>query len=142
MQIDDIKTGQYIIITGPANESRHECPPWPHVHEKPDKVLNLCGTPLEVVAINLPFVAVSIDDDPSFVIDARKYKFARANHRYVKAFGWSMYQQFENHHRAILPSATTQATVRACCPGCGGKMVERRIGESKWAFRCRECEPA
>ena len=139
MKIDDLKTRQHIILTGPAQEP-HECPPWPHSHPPRDKTLGFVGTPLKVVAINLPFVAVSVDDEPSFALDIRKYRFERANKQYVREFQYSLWQAHEMMHGPCHHNRVAPPKAESCCPGCGGKLVQRRVGESKWAFRCRECD--
>lgn len=134
MRIDDLKAGQMIVMTG-AKEDPNICP----CQRMHDPALSLMGDVIRVVAVNLPFIAARSVTGETFMLDARKYAFVRANRSYVNA----CYQaSMDCECPSCKPVAVAVKGGGNCCPGCGGKLVERRVASGQWAFRCKECEPA
>jgi hypothetical protein len=133
MKPDDFRRNVRIVMTGPKlDPSMCSC------HQMNDPALALCGDVLRVDAVNLPFVAVQDLDGDVFALDTRRYAFVKANVSYFRSMAYANYLAREGPSCPHKPAPSPQVNG---CPGCGGKMVQRRVASGTWAFRCGTCEP-
>jgi hypothetical protein len=72
MEVDDLKKGQRIAITGTRSDDVH--------------LLNgIVGIPLIVKAVSLPFIAVELNDGQIVGADTRHVLFCKVSRAYAKA---------------------------------------------------------
>jgi predicted RNA-binding Zn-ribbon protein involved in translation (DUF1610 family) len=132
--IDDLHVKQWVAVCH-DKRVQGDAPHWMHADHPP----SFTGEPLQIVAISLPFIAVS-DGTRRFAIDARDYGLRKLHPTYVR----KMRGVFMDHPDGILAISETEDGVPAdaakgLCPLCSTRLRERRIAHETWVFKCPQC---
>lgn len=83
------------------------------------------GEPYQIMAIDLPFMALMARDGTVNGIDTRVYSLKRVSKRYWNAF-------------VNMPSHTVAEDDYPRCIRCGERLVQSFIS-NKWRYYCRAC---
>lgn len=141
---DDLRVGQWVAIHHdvPKDDGREEASPFFFGYrQQPQSSVD--GKPLKILALSLPFVAVT-DGDERFPIDVRETKLITLSPKYVKA----MNRQAIRH--SIQESASVKYSIceprkklkdetpERACPLCRSRLIER-LRDSRWFLACRQC---
>jgi predicted RNA-binding Zn-ribbon protein involved in translation (DUF1610 family) len=117
---DDLDRGMYIALTGDKGD------------EEIDPFLD--GEPLRVMAVSLPFIAVS-DGDVTFAIDNRQVTYQKLTKEYVRAMRGGSYRR-----RECCPPSAVAAATPYDCPRCGRRLRRRKTGsDPNWKLHCQDC---
>lgn len=86
LQPDDFEVGMLICQhTGPTIERIH-APMYGEMHRYEQEDKTATGIPLEVLAVNLPFIVVlNITGDSRVLLDSREMRFMRVDEAYARA---------------------------------------------------------
>lgn len=149
---DDLKVKQWVVITRDYNDQLKEFNDRPFIVRSEDSLVD--GTPLQILAINLPFLAVT-DGIIRKSIDVRHVDLKKANRKYVDLMkrkrkkyqlDFSDAQNFCNNHiidhvdeDEIKKEKKRKDDMRGKCPECGEKLVNKRTESGEWIMFCREC---
>jgi len=134
----NLKRGQFIVVTGRVEKAEAAFQDNGFgflMYGRQEEEFN--GLPLEVLAISLPFVAVT-DGHKRFAVDSRQYKLHRVDHSYVRAMaaavGRGPLTARPKRRRKQKPEA-------GACPRCFHKMTEVLImGPNRaWHRICKNC---
>lgn len=148
---DDLKVGQWIAIVTEIVADTSEGPEWSPFGwgHSPRRESNVDGRPLRILAISLPFIAVT-DGMNRFPIDVRESKVTKLSSSYVKAMAR---QQLPRHqqgrsicetlsaNRFVIsepPERISEEKPERACPLCGDRLIERHR-EKVWFLACRLC---
>ncbi len=132
MHIENIKEGDYVIVTG----DRHLDTGFDGKAVTPDPVFS--GSPRKVHGISAPFVLTEWKGAPvSF--DTRRFEFVIASEAYAKAF-WDL----ENSYDEKIAASVHDDASTVNCVECGGVMTEicdtlDATGDAKTYFACDSC---
>lgn len=137
---DDLEPGLWIAVTGiPDDENDQIDSPFGPIRRR----AMFDGTPLEVIAVSLPFVAVT-DGQNVFAIDTRTVVFTRMHKSYVKAMLTRMRRETPPNTRmrqVIHSRQEPDAKDPRCCPRCFEGRLRKIMtaGASVWMKVCPVC---
>jgi len=157
---DDFKVGQWIAVTDVYEKMVQRFDEWGYSYRTVFDRMNqyapvpVNGQPLKIVAINLPFIAVS-DGTHRFPLDVRSANFVKLDSKYVKAMEDAVIQDGNDTSFSIAaaeegaddvlvvddgsPIRPNRFRPSAPCPVCGGKLiVTGRLGSPE-SYECRSC---
>lgn len=140
INFDDLKKGQWIVITGMIEEETgfQEFSPWMprQRHHHPD------GRPLEVLAVDLPFILVEAVTGDTFTVDTRRFTVQRTHKKYVEeaAKALETTEKKSPRSRIIKKRKVKIKPDPRDCVRCGTRMVQRRVeGGKEWRHVCPGC---
>ncbi len=143
VNFDELKAGQWVVLTEEItkDEGYQESNIFGsrHYHWRPD------GQPLEVLAVDLPFVMVKALSGAVSSVDIRYYRLMKCYKKYVQA----AIDETENRRMSPVQERRIVGKRRKkikekkeprACPRCGTKMIERKTeGLGGWRKVCPEC---
>lgn len=107
------------------------------------------GFPMQIKAINLPYVAVKVGKDNS-VVDVRRFNFIRASQEYVDVV-WSFEEEDQNKNNLVDfegdPEGFNGSEESCCpddvipCPLCGKQLFTRTNDNGIIEGICESCGP-
>ncbi len=139
LHFDELKPKQWVVITGIIEEDTgwQESQPWT-MHRR----YSCDGVPLEVLAVDLPFILVEAVTGEKFSVDIRRFTVQRASKQYVQAAAKVV--DFEHRPaRSRVINKKRKIKVKPDprdCPNCGSRMRQRRVeGVGGWRLVCPDC---
>jgi hypothetical protein len=134
--VDDLQVGQWIAIVG-AKDAEPEFSLFGMCRPKSRDVVT--GQPLKIVAMSLPFVAVT-DGYRRFPIDVREIQVKKLDPKYVKAMKAKQSEWEPDGFAVPEPEKPkSESTGRhGLCPMCGDRLIQRK-SDGDWFLACRQC---
>lgn len=127
---DDLKKGMIVTVVGRKVEPP-DPPPWVFAPRRPEE---FSGNPVEVVAVSLPFVAVT-NGERTFSIDLRCWVLGRVSRAYRDAMSDSVpASRRRKKRRPEKPDPSR-------CVNCGDRLAQV-LRDRKWYYYCRHCRKA
>lgn len=134
--IDDLHVGQWIAVVGEKKEEP-DCNPFSLF--RPSKRDMVTGQPLQIVALSLPFIAVT-DGHRRFPLDVREVEVKKLHRKYVQSMK-ARQKDWEPEGFAVPEpeKAKEESTGKhGLCPMCGDRLIQRK-SQGDWFLACREC---
>lgn len=96
LQSDDFEVGMLICQhTGPTIQRTH-APQYGDLHRYAEEDKSATGIPLEVLAVNLPFIVVlNITGESRMLLDSREMRFMRVDEAYVRALSPDKFDRWQ-----------------------------------------------
>lgn len=139
--IDDLHVGQWIAV---VESAEHETDFNPFSMFAPTPRSKVTGQPLKIVAISLPFLAVS-DGHRRFPIDVREVQVKKLHKKYVECLkARQAIEERPNSGPTFAVAETEKAAEKkpegkfGLCPVCGDRLIQRK-STGDWHLACREC---
>jgi uncharacterized protein (UPF0212 family) len=134
---DELKPHHWIVIIGEVekDEGWQDPNPWMGMRRNytPD------GKPLEVLAVDLPFILVEAITGEKFAVDVRRLNVQRCSKKYVEAADRSLNMQVSETNFRVAKAKRKKIKVKKDprdCPICGRRMRHRKIEASVVGVRC------
>ena len=141
LQIDDMKVGQWVAITSETQADMSYSPFGFH----PPVPSMVDGCPLKIVAICLPFIAVT-NGYERFSLDCREYTFTKLDKKYVQcmSFGRKQWNSETGRSRILIEEQCTSPQVDPAeglnnCPMCHEGRLRQRYSQGEWLIVCPVC---
>lgn len=134
LRVDDMKVGHWVVVVEKIT-----------VDERFAMTYTLNGRPWEILAINLPFIAV-LSGDCLTSFDVREYRFERCNRRYAEIMLQAADQGSKIHHYVERREKRKKGTVDASgvlkrCVNCAERLRQRLDKATrKWCWVCPRCD--
>lgn len=135
--VDDLHVNQWVTIVDQREEE-----PSPFDFFGSSRRNLVSGQPLQIVAISLPFIAVT-DGMRRLPIDVREVNLRVLHKKYVESMRSSRIEQNTNQ-QCVAPEPAKENTgpvgIFGQCPVCGDRLVKRiREGSREWILAYRQC---
>lgn len=152
---DDLRVGQWVAIHHdvPKDNGREEDSPFFFGYRQPQQS-SVDGKPLKILALSLPFVAVT-DGEQRFPVDVRETKLIKLSPKYVKMMNRRAVRhqplasdpfrgaldgagRYAISEPAKAAKAAKDETPERACPLCRSRLIER-LRDGRWFLACRQC---
>jgi hypothetical protein len=134
---DDLKPGMCVALVRIKEEDAAPQSPFFFLGEERSATKRLDGRPLEILAINLPFVAVT-DGRRRFAIDLRQYDVQKLSRAYVQSF-WDDDAASTKPGRQRRKAKRNEKPDPSYCQRCGERLIQLLIPGAGWQIVCRQC---
>ena len=135
--VDDLRVGQWIAVVDQKKDEGEQGFFW-MTRSRTKKLVT--GQPLKIVAMSLPFIAVT-DGFRRFPVDVREATVRKLDAKYVRAMkanqkDWELDASF-----AVAEPGKPKGESKGrhgLCPMCGDRLIQRK-SDGDWFLACREC---
>ena len=135
---EDLKKGHYIVITGLKNQEEPEpFGMFPFPRQKP----SFNGEPLQVIAVDLPFISITDVRGRVGALDFREVEIRKVTTHYADSFYTAVHTNRNEFAVATQkrPRKKKEKPDPRNCPNCGTRRVERLVGNGQWSVVCPNC---